>query len=50
MSLELLEKQPVQTAGEDDVRQYLREIREYPRLTAEEERELAAACRRLTAN
>ena len=44
MSLELLEKQPVQTAGEDDVRQYLREIREYPRLTAEEERELAAAC------
>ena len=44
MSLELLEKQPVQTAGEDDVRQYLREIREYPRLTVEEERELASAC------
>ena len=44
MSLELLEKQPVQAAGEDDVRQYLREIREYPRLTVEEERELASAC------
>ena len=46
MSLELLEKQHVQPAaiGEEDVRQYLREIREYPRLTAEEERELAAAC------
>ena len=44
MSLELLEKQPVQPACEDDVRQYLREIREYPRLTVEEERELAAAC------
>ena len=44
MSVELLEKQPVQPAGEDDVRQYLREIREYPRLTPEEERELAAAC------
>ena len=46
MSLELLEKQPVRAAGEDDVRQYLREIREYPRLTVEEERELAAACAR----
>ena len=46
MSLELLEKQHVQPAaiGEEDVRHYLREIREYPRLTAEEERELAAAC------
>ena len=46
MSIELLEKQPVQAAGDDDVRQYLREIREYPRLTVEEERELAAACAR----
>ena len=48
MSVELLEKQPVRTvsAGEDDVRQYLQEIREYPRLTAQEERELAMACAR----
>ena len=43
---ELLEKQteaPIST-GEDDVRQFLREIREFPRLTAEEERELARRC------
>ena len=43
---ELLEKQtevPV-SAGEDDVRQFLREIREFPRLTAQEERELAQRC------
>ena len=43
---ELLEKQPelpVPT-DEDDIRQYLREIRSYPRLTAEEERELARRC------
>ena len=43
---ELLEKQtevPV-SAGEDDVRQFLREIREFPRLTPEEERELARRC------
>ena len=33
------------SAGEDDVRQYLQEIRRYPRLTPEEERELARACR-----
>ncbi len=32
------------SAGEDDVRQFLREIREYPRLTAEEERDLAKRC------
>ena len=42
MSIELLEKQPV--ISEDDVSQYLREIREYPRLTAQEERELAMRC------
>ena len=46
--LELLEKQPTQdsyvSAGEDDMRQYLREIREYPRLTVQEERELAHRC------
>ena len=29
---------------EDDIRQYLREIREIPRLTPEEERELARRC------
>jgi len=42
MSIELLEKQPM--TSEDDVSQYLREIREYPRLTAQEERELAMRC------
>ena len=31
-------------AGEDDVRRYLQEIRRYPRLTAEEERDLARRC------
>lgn len=41
----LLDKEntPV-SAGEDDVRQYLHEIRQYPRLTAEEEREVAMGC------
>jgi len=38
----LMEKEPpVVSAGEDDMRQYLSEIRRYPRLTAEEERALA---------
>ncbi len=32
------------SAGEDDVQQYLREIRLYPRLTPEEEKELARRC------
>ena len=41
---ELLEKQNVVSAGEDDVRQFLSEIREYPRLTVKEERELAQRC------
>lgn len=40
---ELLEKTPV-SAGEDDMRQYLSEIRQFPRLTAEEERQLARRC------
>lgn len=42
---ELLTKEvsPV-SAGEDDVRQYLSEIRRYPRLTAEQERDLAKRC------
>jgi len=32
------------SSGEDDMSQFLREIREYPRLTPEEERELARRC------
>ena len=32
------------SAGQDDVRQYLNEIRRFPRLTAEEERHLAKRC------
>lgn len=41
---ELLDKQAPLSAGEDDVRQFLREIREFPRLTVGEERELARRC------
>ena len=41
MTSELLEKQ---TQSEDDVSQYLSEIRQSPRLTPEEERELAKRC------
>ena len=41
---ELLEKQPSVSAGEDDVRLFLSEIRQFPRLTAEQERELARRC------
>lgn len=40
-------EQPVDavlSAGEDDVRQFLQEIRSYPRLTAAEERALAQRC------
>ena len=48
MSIGALEKTSVQavtvSAGEDDVRQYLQEIREYPRLSPQEERELAYRC------
>ena len=41
----LLEHEPaLVSAGEDDMRQYLSEIRRYPRLTAEEERALARRC------
>ncbi len=46
MTSALLEKElntPI-SAGEEDVRQYLNEIRSYPRLTPEEERELARRC------
>ena len=43
---ELLEKQTetIVSAGEDDMRLFLREIREFPRLTLEEERDLARRC------
>ena len=43
---ELLEKQreTIVSTGEDDVRLFLREIREFPRLTPEEERDLARRC------
>ena len=43
---ELLEKQTetIVSAGEDDMRLFLREIRECPRLTVEEERDLARRC------
>ena len=42
---EKTESVPV-SAGDDDVRQYLNEIRQFPRLTPEEERELAQRCNR----
>lgn len=41
---ELLEKQTPVPAGEDDMQLFLRQIREFPRLTVEEERELARRC------
>lgn len=46
MTSDLLDKKTdtFVSAGEDDVRQYLQEIRRYPRLSAEEERELARRC------
>ena len=46
MTSELLtEKQDTLiSTGEDDVRQYLSEIRKYPRLTPEQERDLARRC------
>ena len=46
MTLELAQKEldiPV-SAGEDDVTQYLHEIRGYPRLTVQQERQLARRC------
>ena len=39
-----VEEQNIPVSGEDDVRQYLREIRRYPMLTQEEERDLARRC------
>ena len=41
---EVLENATPVSAGEDDVRQYLHEIRQFPRLTPEEERFLAKGC------
>lgn len=44
MTSELLEKQGAVSSGEEDMRQYLSEIRRYPLLTAQEERALAQRC------
>ena len=44
MDLAVLEQDVAVSAGEDDVRQYLNEIRRYPRLTPEQERDLAMKC------
>ena len=43
IAVETLENTPVST-GEEDLRQFLSEIRRYPLLTAEEERNLARRC------
>ena len=40
MTLELLEKETTVSTGEDDLRQFMTEIRRYPVLSGEEEREL----------
>ena len=46
MTSQLLTNQPEPAvrAGDDDVRQYLSEIRQYPRLSVQEERDLAHRC------
>ena len=45
MTPELLEKETTAfSSGEEDLRQFLSEIRQYPRLSAEQERELARRC------
>ena len=41
---ELLEEQTPVSTGEEDVRQFLSEIRQFPLLSAQEERELARRC------
>ena len=46
MTVDLLTREdpvPIRT-GEEDIRQYLSEIRKFPRLTAEQERQLAQRC------
>lgn len=40
----MLDNQVLEHTGDETVRQYLREIREYPRLTPEQERDLAMGC------
>ena len=42
--LAMLEMDTAVSAGEEDMRQYLSEIRRYPRLTVEQERQLAKRC------
>ena len=45
MTVGLAEKEHIpQTGAEDDIRRYIHEIRQYPLLTAEQERTLAMAC------
>ena len=44
MTMELMEKNRTSSGPDEDVRQYLQEIRQYPRLTVEEERQLAMLC------
>lgn len=45
MTLELLDKETTAISnGEEDLRQFLSEIRQYPRLSYQEERELARRC------
>ena len=44
MNQMLLDNEQLKKTSEDDVSQYLREIRQYPRLTPEEERQLAKRC------
>ena len=43
---QLQHTEPTVSAGEDDMSQYLQEIRRFPLLSAEEERTLAMACKR----
>lgn len=42
--IELLERESPVSSGEDDLRQFLSEIRQFPVLTPEQERELARRC------
>ena len=44
MDLAMLEMDAAVRSGEEDMHQYLSEIRRYPRLTAQEERQLAKRC------
>ena len=45
MNAELIQEENIAvSAGEDDVRQYLQQIRQYPRLTQQQETELAMGC------